>query len=149
MSIEITGHKGYRFQELATLWIGLLAEYTNPGNTSLQVEAGEDAELQVLTLDGCPLHLAMQSKFQVGDFTLAILAEWLAHFDPHDANTCLLHRLRDTPETTALFITKREHTDATKPWKRAPGQWASLPSGTVKNTRHRRGRSSPATPWAV
>lgn len=132
MSIEITGRKGYRFQDLATLWMGLLAEHANPGNTSLQVEAREDAELQVLTLDGCLLHLAMQSKFQEGDFTLATLAEWLAHFDPHDANTCLLHRLRDTPETTALFITKREHTDATKPWKRAPGQWASLPSGVVK-----------------
>lgn len=132
MSIEITGRKGYRFQDLATLWISLLAECENPRSTSLQVEAREDAELQVLTLNGCPLHLAMQSKYQEGDFSLAILAEWLAHFDPRDASTCLLHRLRDTPNTTALFITKREHSDATKPWKRAPGQWDPLPNGAVK-----------------
>ena len=132
MSIEITGRKGYSFQDLATLWISLLAECGNPNTTSLQVEAREDAELQVLTLNGCPLHLAMQSKFQEGDLTLAMLAEWLAHFDPRDARTCLLHRLRDTPNTTALFITKREHSDATKPWKRVPGRWEPLPNGDVK-----------------
>jgi hypothetical protein len=122
MSVEKTGPKGYEVQYLLTLWLGLLHEIAEPGQSTLQVEGLEDAEL-ILRVDSEELQLSMQSKYQEGDLDASVLAEWLAHFGPRQATECLIHRLQNNPKLVALLITKRRCADNAKGFIRPLGEF--------------------------
>lgn len=113
MSVEITGPKGYEFQYLMTVYVGLRASHFP--NVQLIVEArdGEDAELRIHSDEGIKT-VEVQVKSENSPLDLTSLTTWMAHFPDLKAEKNLLYRLDSDPMRFALFIARGRCADETQ-----------------------------------
>ncbi len=122
MSIAIIAPTKFDFQDLACVELGL--RWPEDGAPTLQAEPenGEDA---VLTWEEggqrrlCEVQVKGRST---GEFDMATLADYLAHFPDRQAQGCLLERLIDHPEQMVLFVASERCRDETARY-RAPVDW--------------------------
>lgn len=104
LNIAVVAPAKFEFQDLATVELGL--RWPTGGTPSFRVEplGGEDAEL-TWTEGGDLRHCEIQVKGRTtSEFSMATLAEYLAHFPDKQDSNCLLDRLLADPERRALFV---------------------------------------------
>lgn len=114
MSIEITGPLKYRLQDHVCALLAVLA--SGDPSISLQIEPknGEDALLTCVEQGGTRT-IEVQVKGSTAAITHDVLANWLAHFPPHQDCGSLLERLVNDPQRSVLFVASGRSNDAVYP----------------------------------
>lgn len=111
LNIAVVAPAKFDFQDLVCIELGL--RWPASGTPSLRAEpfGGEDAEL-TWSEGGHTYCCEIQAKGRsTSEFSMATLAEYLAHFPDRQEKNCLLERLLADRQRLALFVASERCTD--------------------------------------